>query len=513
MSDILSGIIKFAGKNFPQTFQKIKNSALNIPAINRLVIDRLASSTAARPHPFSLFAPYTSWQSLTDRSFTGRHLPVADKSYSDFVNNIPLPQVGELFRRKELIPCTRSSAMFMNFAQWFTDGFLRTDPVDNRKNTSNHEIDLCQIYGLHPVITDQLRAKTGGRMKSQIIGGEEYPPYAFENGVQKPEFSKLIVWGPKTTSIPLGLTPEEAEKRQANLFAMGTERANSTLGYATLNTLFIREHNRVAGILEKAYPTWDDERIFQTTRNILIVILIKIVVEDYIAHISTINLKADPSVSYNKKWYRNNWMTIEFDLLYRWHALTPDKFNVPSGEVPFNDYMYNNALLTESGIGKMMSAFSAQHAGQIGLYNTPNFLFPIEAANVAYTRKFQLRSYNEYRVCFGLPAAKDFSDITKNPALQAELKKLYGSVDKVEWYVGMYAEDRSYGAMMGDLQTAMVANDAFSQALTNPLLAENVFNPDTFSPVGWEIILETNKLDQLLARNSKSGLHCSFRKN
>ena len=30
--------------------------------------------------------------------------------------------------------------------------------------------------------------------------------------------------------------------------------------------------------------------------------------------------------------------------------------------------------------------------------------------------------------------------------------------------------------MMGELLTTMVANDAFTQALTNPLLARNVFN-------------------------------------
>ena len=34
----------------------------------------------------------------------------------------------------------------------------------------------------------------------------------------------------------------------------------------------------------------------------------------------------------------------------------------------------------------------------------------------------------------------------------------------------------------------MVAIDAFSQAFTNPLLSPRVYNPQTFSPLGWQLI-------------------------
>ena len=66
--------------------------------------------------------------------------------------------------------------------------------------------------------------------------------------------------------------------------------------------------------------------------------------------------------------------------------------------------------------------------------------------------------------------------------------------------------------MMGELLTTMVANDAFTQALTNPLLARNVFTEDTFSAAGMKIIEETHSLKQILARNSQSseGVVASF---
>ena len=58
--------------------------------------------------------------------------------------------------------------------------------------------------------------------------------------------------------------------------------------------------------------------------------------------------------------------------------------------------------------------------------------------------------------------------------------------------------------MMGELLTTMVANDAFTQALTNPLLARNVFNEATFSAVGMRIINETTSLQQILRQELRS---------
>jgi prostaglandin-endoperoxide synthase 2 len=55
--------------------------------------------------------------------------------------------------------------------------------------------------------------------------------------------------------------------------------------------------------------------------------------------------------------------------------------------------------------------------------------------------------------------------------------------------------------MMGELLTFMVANDAFTQALTNPLLARNVFTEATFTKAGLDLIGETDRLEQIVRRN------------
>jgi prostaglandin-endoperoxide synthase 2 len=64
-----------------------------------------------------------------------------------------------------------------------------------------------------------------------------------------------------------------------------------------INTLLLREHNRIAHELKR--NPLNDERVFQTARNILILMFIKIVVEHYINHITPLpfSLRADPSVA------------------------------------------------------------------------------------------------------------------------------------------------------------------------------------------------------------------------
>ena len=104
--------------------------------------------------------------------------------------------------------------------------------------------------------------------------------------------------------------------------------------------------------------------------------------------------------------------------------------------------------------------------------------------------------------------ARDFGDITPDEVLQTQLRLLYGSVDRMEFYVGLFAEPRSKDGPLPPLLQTMVAVDAFSQALTNPLLSEHVWgNADvrltTFTRDGLDAIDATSSLRDILARNSQ----------
>ena len=51
----------------------------------------------------------------------------------------------------------------------------------------------------------------------------------------------------------------------------------------------------------------------------------------------------------------------------------------------------------------------------------------------------------------------------------------------------------------------MVSADAFSHALTNPLLAPSIFHEGTFTPTGWASIRETSTLADIADRNMPEG--------
>lgn len=52
---------------------------------------------------------------------------------------------------------------------------------------------------------------------------------------------------------------------------LGDIRANQHTVLASLHTLFMREHNRIATELRLINPQWNDETLFQETRFVLTV--------------------------------------------------------------------------------------------------------------------------------------------------------------------------------------------------------------------------------------------------
>lgn len=83
----------------------------------------------------------------------------------------------------------------------------------------------------------------------QIINGEVYPPTV------------------KDVGVDMHYPPHIPESER---FAVGHEAFGLVPGLMMYATIWLREHNRVCDVLREVHPDWDDERLFQTTRLILI---------------------------------------------------------------------------------------------------------------------------------------------------------------------------------------------------------------------------------------------------
>ena len=502
-------------------------------AISRIAVGQLAGATPSRPLPMSLWSPigkpadpnvqgpvadYASWPGLTDRSYSSRHLPPAPQADIDALPpNVVDPAAGSfgpvtalLARPPGLMRTDRSSVLFSWFAQWFTDGFLRTDAADRRRNTSNHQIDLCQIYGLTEDVTRMLRSFDGGRLSSQLVRDEEFLDGLYDvadGGTMQVRAKYLGLPHVKSGALDWILAQQSVSpERKARLYATGLERGNSSVGYVTISTLFLREHNRLCDGLAPLHPDWDDERLFQTARMINIVMLLRIVVEDYINHIAGHHLFVlDNSFAEEQTWYRTNWMAIEFDLLYRWHGLVPETVTMAGTAYGSKDFQNNNPLLERLGIEAVVDGAARETAGRIGLFNTPAFLLGAEYQSIKMGRDFRLQGFNAYRERFGLPRLAGWDDLTSDAAVRDRLQALYHDIDRLELVVGLLAEEAKDGALFGTLMNVMVASDAFTQALTNPLLSRNLYTEDTFTAYGLGEIAATPSLQALVDRNVLAG--------
>ncbi|WP_299602334.1 peroxidase family protein [uncultured Tateyamaria sp.] len=484
--------------------------------VNRWAINRVVNRARPRPHPLSTERDYVWWGGLTDRRWSGRHLPPRPRA-----NAADPEDLATLFRRKDgkQRMCPKSTCLFPAFAQYLTDGFIRTESEDLvpagedpthrlKRNTSNHEIDLCPLYGRTRAQTLALRLRSDekgrkGRLASQMIDGEEYAPFLYKDGKVDPQFDVL--------DPPLGQSTLD-DTRRPTIFAFGGDRANSVPQVAMLNTLFLREHNRLAAEIEADHPDWDDDRVFETARNAVIVIFIKIVVEDYINHISPLpfSLRADPSVAWNAPWNKPNWITTEFSLLYRWHALIPDALKWGGEKRPVHTTFMNNALLIDHGLLAAFSGISDTQAAELGPCNTAEPLLHIEVASIKQDRDCALASFSDYCDYMSQRRPANFEAISSDPEVAGLLRQFYDGPRDVDFHVGLFCEDRVPNSPLPSLVLKFVALDAFSQALTNPLLSRHVFKRSTFSGAGWRAINRTETLRDVVDRNVTGGAGDTF---
>ncbi|XP_044296033.1 prostaglandin G/H synthase 1 [Varanus komodoensis] len=485
-----------------QWFWSIVNNTFIRDTLMRLVLT-VRANLIPSPPTYNSNYEYVSWEAYANVSYFTRVLPPVPRDCPTPMGTkgpLQLPdaqQVAEefLLRRTFRPDPQGTNLMFAFFAQHFTHQFFKTSGKMGHGYTRalGHGVDLGHIYGDNLERQHKLRLFRDGKLKYQMVRGEMYPP--------------TVLQAPVHMIYPKHIPPEQQ-------LAVGQEVFGLLPGLMMYATIWLREHNRVCDLLKKEHPTWDDEQLFQTTRLILIGETIKIVIEDYVQHLSGyhLQLKFDPELLFGSPFQYRNRIAVEFNQLYHWHPLMPDSFNIQNQAYDYDHFIYNTTMLTDYGVEALVEAFSRQRAGQIGgVPNIHSRLLKVAIGLIEESRVLRLQSFNEYRKRFGMRPYGSFQELTGEEAQAARLEQLYGDIDALEFYPGLLVEKSHPNSIFGESMVEIGAPFSLKGLLGNPICSPEYWKPSTFGGAAGFKLVNTASLQKLVCLNVKRCPYVAFR--
>ncbi|XP_059141342.1 prostaglandin G/H synthase 2-like [Physella acuta] len=394
--------------------------------------------------------------------------------------------VEKFFTRTKFRPEPMGTSVLMAFfAQHFTHMFFKTDYTKGVGYTwGGHGVDVSSIYGKDTEVELWLRSGVDGKLKMQTVNNEEYPMYN------------------KDVPVKMTYAPNVPEHHR---FAMGHPFYGLLPGLFLYQTIWMREHNRVCDILKGEHPDWDDERLFQTGKLIILGETLKIVVEDYVQHLANYNIeiKFKPTVLFGEHFQYQNKINAEFNDLYHWHPLMPDEFNISGTIYPMKDFMFHSELVLKHGTASFTESLSRQRAGHMSHHNHGPSTIGVVRDTILHGRKLRYQSLNNYRRRFNLEPYESFEDLTGEKEMAAELEKLYLDIEAVEFYVGILVEKRRVKNLFGSTIVEIGGPFSVKGLMSNPICSRHYWKPSTFGgEVGFNII-KTATLKSLFCNNIK----------
>ncbi len=405
--------------------------------------------------------------------------------------NIAVPKGDPYFdpasTASKIISMTRSSF----------DPATGTSPANPRQqlNAITAWMDASMVYGSDTATSNALRSFSGGKLKAGANG-----MLPLNNSTNFPNGTVA------QANIPGGLPDDQ-------MYAAGDVRANENIELTSLHTPFVREHNRWADRLAKLNPNLTDQELYQRARAIVIAEIQSITYNEWLP--AVIGQNAMPRYAgYNARVNPN--LSNEFSTAaFRFgHSILGDDIEflgndgvAVADEVALKDAFFNPALLQDHTIESIFKYLASDPASELDttlVSSVRNFLFgppgsgglDLAALNIQRGRDHGLADYNDTRAAIGLPKARSFADITRNPELQAKLQQLYKSVDKVDLWIGILAEDHAPGANIGPTGQRIIADQFRRMRDGDRFWYQREFSGDLLKEI------ERTRLSDILVRNT-----------
>ncbi len=315
-------------------------------------------------------------------------------------------------------------------------------------------IDGSQVYGSDATRAAALREFAGGRLKTSA-------------GNLLPQNTAGLANANDAHVVP-----------DDQLFLAGDVRANENPELCALQTLFVREHNRLAAAAAVRNPTWTDEQLYQHARRIVIAELQKITFDEFLPALLGAQTPAAAAL-HAYRGYRadvNPGIATEFSTgAFRFgHSMLGNDIqfldndgNAVHAPMELRDAFFNTPVLRQTGIDPVLKYLASDRAQEIDtkvVDDVRNFLFglpgqggfDLAALNIQRGRDHGLADYNAIRAAYGLPKVTSFAQITPDKATQDALAATYGSVDKLDLWVGGLAEKHLPGSSLGETFTRIL---------------------------------------------------------
>lgn len=320
-------------------------------------------------------------------------------------------------------------------------------------NSVTSYIDASQVYGSDVTRAAALRTFTDGKLETTaggLLPGLNTPLLANDD--------------------PFGLGAAQ--------FLAGDVRANEQVGLTATHALFVREHNRLAGLIKAANPGFLDETIYQTARKIVGAEMQIITYKEFLPALMGANRAPSPTdYSYNNALDAS--ITNSFAAAFFRYGHSMQSSAIPlvgddglsDGSLSLRDAFFNPTILKNdpAKVDLVLKGLATQVAQENDLLivdDLRNFLFgppgagglDLGALDIQRGRDHGLLNFNGLRVAYGRPGYNSLAQLTSNVAVQNTLTALYGNVNTInvlDAFVGALAEDHANGASIG---TTLVAS-------------------------------------------------------
>jgi hypothetical protein len=258
-------------------------------------------------------------------------------------------------------------------------------------------------------------------------------------------------------------------------FLAGDIRAQENPDLTALQTLFVREHNRQVNLLKAANPEWSGDQLYNQARAIVGAEIAHITYSEFLS--SLLGRGAigryegyDPTV--------NTSMNEEFaGAAFRFgHSIVSANLQrlAENGSAVGPDLSLKDAFFqttsdfaANGGAAGFLRKLASDVSNELDVFivddlrnflNVPGASMDLAAINIQRGRDLGLGSLNQTRVALGLKAYTSFAEITSDASIAASLQAAYGSVDKLDLWIGGLAENHGQGAMVGETFQIIIAN-------------------------------------------------------